>query len=322
MQWAGGKSALITAAVLGVLGLGLTAFGITRDADVAFRSVQLAFAYWSGLAFGSLLLVAVLDATGSRWFTLLRAQTAHHGAAAVVCSLAFGTVALRHLDDTYYLARSLGYCAVAVLAWLLLERGASKVKGAVLAPLLTAALLGSGGDWADTTPLYWLLGAVLSALALVLAATLVPTDAKLPGARATTSHMTDLGGLMLLGTCAWGWAAFTELQRHTGHGWRPLVVLLVLGRFVLPFLALAARAARKSRKLLTALAVWTLAMQLIDVFWMIKSAQPLEAGLAWTDVTAWLGLGGLCLGFVVLQMRGRPRVVDGPDLEYSLTYRH
>jgi hypothetical protein len=49
---------------------------------------------------------------------------------------------------------------------------------------------------------------------------------------------------------------------------------------------------------------------------------PPEATFGWTDVTAWLGLGALCLAFVLLRMRGRHAVpVNDPTLDESLSYR-
>jgi hypothetical protein len=45
------------------------------------------------------------------------------------------------------------------------------------------------------------------------------------------------------------------------------------------------------------------------------------ATLTWTDVTAWLGLGGLCVAFVLWRMRGVNAVpANDPTLEYSLHY--
>jgi hypothetical protein len=71
-------------------------------------------------------------------------------------------------------------------------------------------------------------------------------------------------------------------------------------------------------------------MQFVDVYWMVKPALRLrsaalalpEATLTWTDITAWAGLGGLCLAFVLFRMRGRHAIpLNDPALDYSVHYK-
>jgi hypothetical protein len=115
-----------------------------------------------------------------------------------------------------------------------------------------------------------------------------------------------------------------------GHAWFPVTVLLIIGRFAVPFVGLLSYRLKRHRKFLTALSVWILTMQFVDLFWLIKPALRLrspsyampEATFSWTDLTAWLGLGGLCVAFVLFRMRGRHAIpLNDPTLEYSVGYR-
>lgn len=215
---------------------------------------------------------------------------------------------------------------------------------------------------------YWFAGSFVSAIALLLLALIVPTDPNLAANKASNQHVANLAALLFAFSCFWAYIGFSQyliiwqanlpeevswlfarglfsLARFhrgidpplssaewspAGAAWFPVTALLILGRFVLPFLLLLSYQVKRHRKLLTALAVWTLTMQFVDLFWIIKPALRLrsaelampEATLSWTDLTAWASLGALCLAFVLFRMRGRHAVpLNDPTLEYSVRYR-
>ncbi len=215
---------------------------------------------------------------------------------------------------------------------------------------------------------YWFAGSFVSAIALLMLAVMVPSDPNLAAARTSNQHVANLAALLFAFSCFWAYAGFSQyliiwqanlpeevswlsarglfdLARFhrgidpplsaaewnpTGTAWFPVTALLIIGRFALPFLLLLSYHVKRDRKLLTALAVWTLTMQFVDTFWMIKPALRLrsaglalpEATVTWTDVTAWVGLGALCFAFVLFRMRGRHAVpLNDPTLEYSVHYR-
>ncbi len=155
-------------------------------------------------------------------------------------------------------------------------------------------------------------GAVVSGLALLMLMTLVPTDETLHASKTSLDQVANLAALMLAASCAWAYAGFALYKGTAPSGaWLPVAVLLGMGRFAMPVLALGALSVRQNRQFLTSLSVWVLALELVDLIWMIKPAlrlEPPDASLAWTDLTAWLGAGGVCVAFVIWRMRGRPAV--------------
>jgi hypothetical protein len=214
---------------------------------------------------------------------------------------------------------------------------------------------------------YWFAGAFVSAFALLLVVTVLPVDSSLPSSKATVEHTANLGSLMFAFSCFWAYIGFSQYMiiwhgnvpeettwlfarglfnlarfhrgidppttaaefNPIGSAWFPVAVLLMIGRFGVPFVVLMSYRVKHGRNLLTSLALWILAMQLVDLFWVIKPALRLfspdlalpASALAWTDLTAWLGLGGLCCAYVVWRMRGVVSVpVNDPTLEDSLHY--
>lgn len=290
------------------------------------------------------------------------------------------------------LARGAIVFAVFIGVWLLLDRASrrqetrppderlrSQTRGVSAASLTFLALGMTVGaiDWLMSLEpewfsaifgVYWFAGSFVSAIALLLLAAIVPTDANLAAARASNQHVANLAALLFAFSCFWAYIGFSQYLiiwqanlpeevswlfarglfslahfhrgidppvgaaewSPAGAAWFPVTAMLILGRFVLPFLALLSYAVKRNRQLLTALSVWTLTMQFVDLFWVIKPSLRLrsaelampEATFTFTDVTAWVGLGGLCLAFVLFRMRGRHAVpLNDPTLEYSVRYR-
>ena len=71
-RFGGGRRLLLVAAVVGVLGLALTAFGGIAAPDDALLSYLTAFIYWLGIALGGLLTTMAFNAAHGRWMIVLR----------------------------------------------------------------------------------------------------------------------------------------------------------------------------------------------------------------------------------------------------------
>ncbi len=225
-------------------------------------------------------------------------------------------------------------------------------------------------EWFSATfGVYWFAGSFVSAFALLLLAAIVPTDPNLPAAKVSNQHVVNLAALIFAFTCFWAYIAYSQymIMWHAnlpeevswlharglfslarfhrgvapplsaaewapaGAAWFPVTLLLIVGRFALPFLALMSWSVKRNRKLLTALAVWVLTMQYVDLFWVVKPALRLrspalalpEATFGWTDMTAFAGLGGLCCAFVLFRMRGRHAIpLNDPTLDASVQYEN
>ncbi|MBL8950383.1 MAG: hypothetical protein JNK82_06380 [Myxococcaceae bacterium] len=246
-----------------------------------------------------------------------------------------------YLNAPGFIMRGAIVLALFVGVWLLLDRASRRretTRGLSAGALFSLALglAVAAVDWLMSLEPEWfsasfcvygVAGSLASAAAMLLLVVIVPVDPTLPAAKASNEHVAHLAAVLFVCTCLWGWVAGTQwlvtsranlpaevswLQARTSPTWFPVTALLGVGRFALPFIALLSRAARRNRNLLTALSVWVLAMQFVDVFWVVKPALRLRsaaltlpaATFGWSDLTAWLGLGGLCMAYVLFRMRG------------------
>ncbi len=131
----------------------------------------------------------------------------------------------------------------------------------------------------------------------------------------TSEHAHIMGKLLLAFTVFWAYIAFSQymliwyanipeetvffIKRNIGS-WTYLSIFLVAGHFVIPFLYLLPQAVKKSFGSLGVIAVWILFMHAVDYFWIIMPVvRPAGIHLAWTDLTAWIGLGGIVLYYLV-----------------------
>jgi hypothetical protein len=104
------------------------------------------------------------------------------------------------------------------------------------------------------------------------------------GAAITTEHYHDLGKLIFAFVFFWGYIAFSQylliwyanmpeetqfyMPRQIGP-WVIVSIVLVVFHFVIPFAGLLSRHAKRQRLVLTFWAIWLLAAQLLDLFWLI-----------------------------------------------------
>lgn len=202
-------------------------------------------------------------------------------------------------------------------------------------------------------------GSFVACFALVTLSTTVPMDATLHSTRATGHHLHALGKLMFGFICFWAYVSYSQLviiyhanlpeeaPWYFARGiaglsqfsedfvhpdpeagkWFPLLMFLVLGHFILPFLLLLPSTVKRSRKYLTVIAVWILFVHFMDMyFWVMPSLRFVDPQFrhpspSWQDATAFFGLGGLAVAFVIFRMRGKLAMpVNDPTFEYSLKY--
>jgi hypothetical protein len=71
-RWNGGRNWVVAGGGAGLLFLLLTAVGLAISPREAFFSYLVAFAYWCGIAMGSIVLLMIMHATKARWVTVVR----------------------------------------------------------------------------------------------------------------------------------------------------------------------------------------------------------------------------------------------------------
>jgi len=153
----------------------------------------------------------------------------------------------------------------------------------------------------------------------------------------TTEHYHDLGKLIFAFTVFWAYIAFSQYMlmwyanlpeetmwyaaRQDGS-WTRFSLLLLFGHFLVPFLALMSRDVKRRKPLLVAGAVWMLAMQWADVYWLVMPGKsPGTIPFSLMDVAVFLGVGGLFFAAAVRRLGAHPLVaVKDPRLSESLGF--
>ncbi|MEM1167126.1 MAG: hypothetical protein AAGI30_12655 [Planctomycetota bacterium] len=184
-------------------------------------------------------------------------------------------------------------------------------------------VMGLDFHWFSTMfGVYYFAGNALAAVAIcILTLLILRGTGKLAGAF-TEEHLHDLGKLLFAFTVFWAYISFSQYfliwyanipeeaqffaaRREPGTIWHPLSIAIPLGHFIIPFLVLLPRPARRSGVVIGAVCVWLLVFHVIDLFWMIRPEAGAD-GLSWIDPIA---IGGMLAIFVGLFIR---KVGDGP----------
>jgi hypothetical protein len=264
-----------------------------------------------------------------------------------------------YLNLPFFLVRTGFYFAVWLVFGALLRRGSMKgdsspaladsrrlrvISVAGLPPVaLTLSfaafdwLMSLAPTWVSTMfPVYVFGGGFVAAIALLTVLAFAAERAGLlPGLNA--SHYYALGRLLLTFTIFWAYAAFfqllliwignkpeeVEFYVLRSHGpWAVVSFILVLTRFVLPFLILLNYRIKRRPAWLSAVAAWIFVAHYLDMHWLVAPEAPgARAPFHWLDAAALLAVVGSCVAFTVLRVRGKPLVpVNDPALPAAFRY--
>lgn len=150
-------------------------------------------------------------------------------------------------------------------------------------------------------------------------------------------HLFDLGKLMFAFTVFWAYIAFSQfmliwyadlpeetgylIQRMTGH-WTPVSWGLLIFKFILPFLLLLSQDWKKRPGFLFGMALWVLAAQYLDIYWLVfPHYAPQAPVFGWTEVGIFLGFAGmfgLCVTGFLSRVSAVP--VGDPRLHEALEF--
>ena len=213
-------------------------------------------------------------------------------------------------------------------------------------PFLALAFSVAGVDWLMTLEptfsstifgIYYFAGSFLGAIALLVVATALSKDTQSGhGPLVTPHHWHNLGKLQLAFTSFWAYIAVSQflliwianlpeeipwyILRSQGP-WQPVFVALGLGHFVLPFLALLSRDLKLQPRKMLWVGLWLLAAHWLDLTWLVVPAFHQAPFFHWTQLTAFVGVGGAAVAFALFRARGRYAVpVGDPYLDDSLRY--
>jgi len=153
----------------------------------------------------------------------------------------------------------------------------------------------------------------------------------------TVEHYHDLGKMANAFTLFWAYIAFSQFmliwaanipeesiffRPRMFTDWRMWSIALVLLHFCIPFVGMMSRHVKRNPILLTAWALYMLAVHAFDMFWLVMPALSPEAPtFHLIDLLCLVGVGGLCL-FGALSASGNVKLlpVRDPRLEASLRF--
>lgn len=204
----------------------------------------------------------------------------------------------------------------------------------------------AGFDWEMTLDHHWFstmfgvyffagnMGAALAFITLVLLA--LKASGRLSGL-VTEEHFHDLGKLLFGFVVFWAYIGFSQyfliwygnipeetawfVQRRE-HGWMNVSVALSVGRFIVPFIVLMPRPARRSPLILWLMGLWLVFFHIVDVYWVVRPNIEEAAGVVgWLDVVGVLAPICLFLGMLVRRIASQPLVpMKDPRLDESIAH--
>ncbi len=190
--------------------------------------------------------------------------------------------------------------------------------------------------------LYYFAGSFVAAIALLcIAAAAAHGSGSAFGQMLTPSHFHNLGKLLFAFVAFWAYIAFSQymliwvanlpeeipwVQLRDPGPFRAVGIFLVLFHFIVPFFALLSRDLKRHPRALAIAAAWVLFVHYVDLYWVMvpaagAGAHTLGLGLHWTQLTAFVGIGGAAIAWGLWRLRGGyPVPVGDPYLEDSLRY--
>jgi hypothetical protein len=129
----------------------------------------------------------------------------------------------------------------------------------------------------------------------------------------TKEHYHDLAKLLFGFIIFWGYMGFSQyfliwyanipeetiwyLVRWEGN-WKFITLTIVIGHFLIPFVGLLIRAAKRNRVWLIFISAWIMIMHWIDIYWMVfPTFSPEGFYLSWMDLALFIGIGGIFLWY-------------------------
>jgi len=151
------------------------------------------------------------------------------------------------------------------------------------------------------------------------------------------NHYQDLGKFLFAFVVFWAYIAFSQYMliwygnipeetvfyRHRlEHGWETYSAILLVGHFIIPFVVLIGRWAKRLLPLLAFMSIWMLVMHWFDIFWVAAPVLHGEhAAMSLYDVAAGLGVFGVFAAAFMYRLSRHALVPQhDPRLEKSLSF--
>jgi hypothetical protein len=180
-------------------------------------------------------------------------------------------------------------------------------------------------------------GGGLAFLALLTLSSLALRRAGPLARHLTVEHYHDLGRWLFVLVVFWAYIAFSQYMlisyanlpeetawfKHRLEGnWIWVSALLLAGNFIIPFILLLTRAAKRNLVLLSSVSVLILVIHYVDLHWIVMPTVHHHGfHLHWLDLAAWLGVGS-AFGLTSWRMLRRRALVPSGDLRLERALHH
>lgn len=199
-------------------------------------------------------------------------------------------------------------------------------------------LMSLNAAWYSTAfGVYIFAGSVLSCLAFIALIAIYLHSRGFLVDVISPDHYHDLGKLIFTFVVFWGYISFAQyfliwygnipeetqwFRVRWGGWWQVITLLIVFGHFVLPFVVLITRGAKRSLTIMTFMGFWLLFMHWVDLYWIVMPNHPERAiQTLWIDFAAMAGIGGIFLWFFWRRMTREALVpINEPNLEASIKF--
>ena len=183
--------------------------------------------------------------------------------------------------------------------------------------------------------IYFWSGAIVGSLAAVVALVMLLRSVGLLAGIVTQEHLHDLGKLLFGFVVFWAYIAFSQYfliwygnipeetiwyVRHLKGNWFSVAVALFVGHFVIPFVMILSRSAKRNPNVLGTAAIVVLCFHYLDLYWQIMpELQPHGPDLHWIDAATLVGIVAPC-GLVILRGARRDALIPirDPQLHASM----
>jgi len=152
------------------------------------------------------------------------------------------------------------------------------------------------------------------------------------------NHLHDLGKYLFAFTVFWAYIAFSQfmliwyanLPEETifyiprmEHGWVWVSFILMMFKFIVPFIALLSRRGKRNMNYLSAVCVLILIMQYVDLYWLAyPNYNEHQAVFSYQEVLVFLGFAGLFM-FAVTKFLSKYSIVPMKDpRQHESTHHH
>jgi hypothetical protein len=191
--------------------------------------------------------------------------------------------------------------------------------------------------------IYYWTGSAIAALASLILILMLLQSRGYVTATITTEHFHDLGKLLFAMTFFWGYIAFSQymllwyanLPEETGwyvirgastahpNAYSPVLVALLFGHLLIPFVGLLSRHVKRNRKLLAFWAGWMLVFHWIDLYWLVMPDLDGKFHLGLIDLICFIGIGGVFIATAMrIAMQNNLRPISDPRLGESLVFEN